>query len=163
MPSGSADVVAAVMVIVADADFVLSVTEVAVTVTEPPLGTADGAVYVVAVPVVVLAGLKLPQAPALPQVTDHATCGLAELSLLTTAVSACWALVCSEAGGAALNATLIEFVVVLELLLQATRAAIMVRLVKSRANFRNVIAHLRWKRPSQLETEKLAYDLVWSA
>ena len=76
------------MVMTAWANCVLSVTEVAVTVTVPPVGIAAGAVYVVAEPLAVFVGLKLPQAPALPQVTDHVTPAFAG-SLLTTAVSAC--------------------------------------------------------------------------
>ena len=74
------------MITIADADFVVSVTEVAVTVTALPLGIALGAVYVVALPLAVDVGLKLPHAPALPQVTDQVTPAFAE-SLLTTAVS----------------------------------------------------------------------------
>ena len=38
------EIVPGVMVIVADADFVVSVTEVAVTITDEPVGTAAGAV-----------------------------------------------------------------------------------------------------------------------
>jgi hypothetical protein len=92
------------MAMVADADFVVSVTEVAVTVTVLPVGTADGAVYVVAVPLAVLVGLNPPQAPMLPQVTDQVTPAFAE-SLLTTAVSDVVALVWSEEGGSGLKAT----------------------------------------------------------
>ena len=51
----------ALIVIVALADFVLSVTDVAVTVTEPPVGAVAGAVYVVAAPLAVAAGLNDPQ------------------------------------------------------------------------------------------------------
>jgi hypothetical protein len=43
---------------------VLSVTDIAVMVTLPPAGTADGAVKTVAAPLVVDAGLKVPQAAA---------------------------------------------------------------------------------------------------
>ncbi len=46
------------MVIVADADFVESVTEVAVTVTVAGLGTVTGAIYCVAVPLAVEAAVK---------------------------------------------------------------------------------------------------------
>ena len=38
------EIVPGVMVIVADADFVVSVTDVAVTITDDPVGTATGAV-----------------------------------------------------------------------------------------------------------------------
>jgi hypothetical protein len=74
----------AVMVMVAEAVFVESVTEVAVTDTVAGLGAEAGAVYFVAVPLVVEAAEKLPHC-ALPQVTDHFTPAFA-LSLLTTAV-----------------------------------------------------------------------------
>ena len=70
--------------IVAETDFVLSVTDVAVIVTVLLLGTANGAVYAVGMPLAVLPALKVPQAPALPQVTDQVTPAFAE-SLLTTA------------------------------------------------------------------------------
>jgi len=69
-----------------------------------PVGTAEGAVYVVAVPLAVLVGLNPPQAPALPQVADQVTPAFLE-SLLTTAVSDAVALVWSEVGGAGLKAT----------------------------------------------------------
>jgi hypothetical protein len=47
--------------------------EVAVMTTCPPIGIAAGAVYKVATPLAVCAGLKLPQAPALPQVAVQST------------------------------------------------------------------------------------------
>lgn len=53
--------VAASMVMAALADFVGSVTDVAVIVTTPPVGTAEGAVKVVAPPLAVEEGLKDPQ------------------------------------------------------------------------------------------------------
>ena len=53
---------AAVTTMLTDADFVLSVTEVAVMVTLPPEGMAAGAVYVVADPLAVTAGWNDPQA-----------------------------------------------------------------------------------------------------
>ena len=98
--------VAATIVMVAEADFVESVTDVAVTFTVPPLGAADGAVYVVAVPLAVVLALKFPQA-ALPQLTDQVTCGLEDVSLLTTAVRDCVVAFCIEVGGSAAKATLI--------------------------------------------------------
>ena len=74
----------AAMLIVAEADFVESVTEVAVTVTVAGLGAEPGAVNLVAAPLAVEAAEKLPHCP-LPQVTDHFTPPFA-LSLLTIAV-----------------------------------------------------------------------------
>jgi len=88
-----------VIVIVAEADFVLSVTEVAVTVTEFPVGIAVGAVNVVAPPLAVCAGLNAPHA-VLPHVAVHFT-PAAALSLLTVAVRLVVALVTIDAGGAA--------------------------------------------------------------
>jgi hypothetical protein len=99
------------MVIAADADFEGSVLEVAVTVTVLPVGTAAGAVYVVATLLSVAVGLKTPQAPALPQVTVQFTPWFCE-SLVTTAVSDAAVLVCSEVGGAGLKATEITGAVV---------------------------------------------------
>lgn len=84
----------ALMVIVAEADLVGSVTEVAVTVTVLPVGIAVGAVYVAVLGVVFV---NAPQAPALPQVTDHFTPAFAE-SVVTVAVSAAVASVRSEVG-----------------------------------------------------------------
>jgi hypothetical protein len=72
------------MVMVAEADFVESVTEVAVIATVAGLGAEVGAVNLVAVPLAVEAVEKLPHCE-LPQVTDHVTPAFA-LSLLTTAV-----------------------------------------------------------------------------
>jgi hypothetical protein len=72
------------MVTVVDAVAVPSVTEVATTVTVPPVGTFAGAVYVVAEPLAVFAGLKLPHEDV-PQVTDHVTPAFA-LSPVTNAV-----------------------------------------------------------------------------
>jgi hypothetical protein len=72
------------IVMVAETDFVESVTEVAVTATVAGLGAEAGAVNLVAVPLAVEAAEKLPHCE-LPQVTDHLTPAFA-LSLLTTAV-----------------------------------------------------------------------------
>ena len=58
--AGTISTVPSVTVIVALADLVVSVTEVAVTVTVAGVGTAAGAVYVVGVPFAVLAALKVP-------------------------------------------------------------------------------------------------------
>jgi hypothetical protein len=73
---------AALIVIVAEAVLVVSVTEVAVTVTVAGLGTALGAVYVVAAPLAVDVGETLPHEE---QLTVHLTPALA-LSFVTLAV-----------------------------------------------------------------------------
>jgi hypothetical protein len=93
-----------VSVIVAETDFVLSAVEVAWTVTVPPVGTAEGAVYVVAAPLALCVGLNDPQAPALPHVTDQSTPAFDE-SFATTAVIGLVVLICIDVGGAGLNAT----------------------------------------------------------
>lgn len=72
------------MVIVAEADLVVSLTAVAVTVTVADFGTEAGALYLVAVPLAVDAAEKVPHGVLL-QVTAHVTPALA-LSLLTMAV-----------------------------------------------------------------------------
>jgi hypothetical protein len=72
------------IVMVAEADFVESVTDVAVTATVAGLGAEAGAVNFVVVPLAVEAVEKLPHCE-LPQVTDHLTPAFAP-SLLTTAV-----------------------------------------------------------------------------
>lgn len=75
----------AVTVTVCVADLVGSVVDVAVIVTvPPPAGTVAGAVNVVAAPLAVCASEKVPQAPALPQVTVQSTPAFAG-SLLTVA------------------------------------------------------------------------------
>ena len=66
-------------------------------VTIPPLGTAAGAVKVVAEPLAVWAGLKEPQLE-LPQVTVQST-PAADESLLTVAANIAVVPVCKEAGG----------------------------------------------------------------
>ena len=83
------------MVIVAEADFVVSVTEVAVTVTVLGVGIAVGAVYVVGAPLAVPVGLKEPHGEV-PQVTVQLT---PLLSLVTTAVRLAVAPVASDVGG----------------------------------------------------------------
>jgi hypothetical protein len=113
-----------VIVILADADFVVSVTEVAITVTALPEGTATGAVYVAEVLVMLL---KAPQAPALPQVTDQVTPAFAG-SLLTVAVSGAAALVCSN-GGAPARVTEISAILMIaeaNLVGSVTEVAVMV-------------------------------------
>jgi hypothetical protein len=74
-----------VMVIDADTDLVLSVTEVAVIVTAAGVGTALGAVYVADPPLTVDAGLTVPH-DELPQLTFQVTPALL-VSLLTTAIT----------------------------------------------------------------------------
>jgi hypothetical protein len=95
--------IAPVIVIAAEIDFVLSPVEVAFTVTMPPVGTAAGAVYVVAPPLGVWAGANDPQA-ALLQLTDQSTPASDE-SFATVAVIEAVRPACSDFGGAALNET----------------------------------------------------------
>jgi hypothetical protein len=90
--------------IVADADLVVSETDVAVTFTVPPVGIAAGAVYVVAALLAVVVGLSVPHA-AVAQVTVHVTPPFL-LSPVTTAVSGKLLLIVNAAGGAAAKATL---------------------------------------------------------
>ena len=85
------------MVMVAEADFVESVTEVAVIATVAGLGAVVGAVNLVAAPLAVVAVEKLPHCE-LPQVTDHLTPAFA-LSLLTTAVRLMVAPASADDGG----------------------------------------------------------------
>src|SRR5260370_7030883 len=77
-------VIGALIVIVAEAVFVVSVAEVAVTVTVAGFGGVEGAVYVVAVPLGEDADEKVPHDELL-HVTVHLTPALL-LSFLTTAV-----------------------------------------------------------------------------
>jgi hypothetical protein len=78
----------AVIVIVADADFVPSATDVAVIVTVAGFGTAAGAVYVVAAPEALVVADSDPQPLAVAQETAHVT-PLFALSFETVAVNAC--------------------------------------------------------------------------
>ena len=64
-----------------------SVVDVAIIVTELPVGTDVGAVKVVVAPLAVCVGENEPQAPELPQVTVQSTPPLAA-SLLTVATKA---------------------------------------------------------------------------
>ncbi len=96
----------AAIAIVADADFVLSETDVAVIVTVADAGTAAGAVYVVAAPLAVVAVLKLPHCE-LPHVTDQLTPAFF-VSLLTTAATLVAAPAVSEGAGLVPNATTID-------------------------------------------------------
>jgi hypothetical protein len=77
-----------VMVTVAEADLVVSATEVAVTVTVLGLGTVAGAVYEVVTPLAVLAGLKEPQAPVGVQVQVTPAESLTAAAMLAVAVTA---------------------------------------------------------------------------
>jgi hypothetical protein len=91
-----------VIVMTAATDLVGSCTEVAVIVTVPPAGTVEGAVYVVDVPLPVVAVLNEPHAFEVPQVTDQVTLALDEL--LVTAAESCVELpVDSDVGGAVAN------------------------------------------------------------
>jgi hypothetical protein len=63
--------IGAVMAMLAETDFVVSATEVAVTVTDAPEGTVAGAVYVI--PLKSALVLKVPQSPGVLQVTDQVT------------------------------------------------------------------------------------------
>jgi hypothetical protein len=87
---------AAVTVIVADADFVPSLTDVAVSVTVAGLGTVAGPVYVTAVPDALLVGDTAPHAPAVAHDAAHVT-PFAALSLLTVAVKLCVPLAATDA------------------------------------------------------------------
>jgi hypothetical protein len=86
------------MVMVAEADFVVSVTDVAVTVTVLGFGIVVGAVYVVAAPLAVVVGLKEPHDEPPPQATVQVTPPFL-LSLLTTAVRLVVAPTASDVGG----------------------------------------------------------------
>jgi hypothetical protein len=86
-----------VMVIDADADLVVSVTEVAVIVTEAGVGTALGAVYVAVPPLAVNAGLIVPH-DELPQLTFQVTPALL-VSLLAVAITPVLVPTFSEAAG----------------------------------------------------------------
>jgi hypothetical protein len=80
--------VAAVTVIVAAADFVLSLTEVAVNVTVAGLGTLAGAVYVTAEPEALVVGATVPHAAPLQPAPDSVqVTPLAALSFVTVAVN----------------------------------------------------------------------------
>jgi hypothetical protein len=76
-----------VIVMTAATDLVESCTEVAVTVTVPPAGTVEGAVYVVDVPLPVVVVLNEPHALEVPQVTDQVTLALDELLPVDSDVS----------------------------------------------------------------------------
>ena len=85
-----------VTVIVADADFVPSLTDVAVSVTVAGLGTAAGAVYVIAVPEELVVADRDPQPFAVAQDAAQVT-PFATLSLLTVAVKLCVPLIATVA------------------------------------------------------------------
>jgi hypothetical protein len=89
---------AAVTVIVAAADFVVSATDVAVNVTVAGEGTLAGAVYVMPVPDALEAADSVPQVVPLQPApeSDHVT-PLFELSLVTVAVKVCPWLTCTDA------------------------------------------------------------------
>ncbi len=85
-----------VTVIVADADFVPSLTDVAVSVTVAGLGTVAGAVYVTAVPDALLVADTAQHAPAVAHDAAHVT-PFAPLSPVTVAVKLCVPLVATDA------------------------------------------------------------------
>jgi hypothetical protein len=85
-----------VIVIVAEADFVPSLTDVAINVTVAGLGTAAGAVYVTAAPEAPVIADSDPHPPAVAHDAAHVT-PLAALSLLTVAVKLCVPFVATEA------------------------------------------------------------------
>jgi hypothetical protein len=89
---------AAVTVIVAVADFVVSATDVAVKVTVAGEGTLDGAVYVMAVPDALEEADSAPHdEPLQPAPESDQVTPLPELSLLTVDVNDCPWLTCTEA------------------------------------------------------------------
>ncbi len=85
-----------VIVTVADADFVPSLTDVAVSVTVAGLGTAAGAVYVTAAPEAPVVADSAPHPPAVAHEAAHVT-PFAALSLLTVAVKLCVAFGATDA------------------------------------------------------------------
>ncbi|HEX3118145.1 MAG TPA: hypothetical protein VHP80_03555, partial [Candidatus Acidoferrum sp.] len=85
-----------VIVIVADADFVPSLTDVAVSVTVAGFGAAAAAVYAIAVPDALVVADSDPHPPAVAQDAAHVT-PFAAPSLLTVAVKLCVALVATDA------------------------------------------------------------------
>jgi hypothetical protein len=98
----------AVTVTVADADFVPSVTDVAVSVTVAGLGTFAGALYVIAVPGALVVADNVPHPFAVAQDAAQVT-PFAALSLLTVAVKLCAALVGTDAvGGDTATATVVS-------------------------------------------------------
>jgi hypothetical protein len=86
----------AVTVIVAELDFVPSVTAVAVSVTVAGLGTAAGAVYVTGAPEALVVADNAPHLFAVAHDAAHVT-PFAALSFATVAVKLCVALVATDA------------------------------------------------------------------
>ena len=140
---------------VADTDFVLSVTDVAVTVTELLVadGRAEGAVYVVDVPGPVV--LNEPHAPLPAHVTVHFTPAFAESFRIVTANDAV-AFTCIDVGAAELNTTEIGSagVVVLDEPPQETCVAHTLTAANSKIHWRNGMGP-PWGR----SVANLAYDL----
>jgi len=153
----------AVIVMVAATVLVLSVIEVAVTTTELllPDGRAEGAVYVVEVPGPLV--LNEPQAPLLPQVTDHFTPALTGSLVITTA-SDTVAPTCRAAGAAELKETAIGgvgVVLVVEDPPHATNATLMLTATSSKRDWRNVIVRLHAAHPWWLLfTASMIFKLV---
>jgi hypothetical protein len=95
-----------VMVILAEADLLVSAIEVAVTVTVEPEGIAAGAVYVIALRSALV--LKEPQAPGVPQITDHVTRLFPTRTVIgnvAAAISVADALIARDVGGGVRNRT----------------------------------------------------------
>jgi hypothetical protein len=128
VPSARGAPLNAVTVIVADADFVLSVTEVAVTVTVFPVGTVEGAIKIVTAPLAVDAALNDPHAEP-PHVAVHFTPAFA-LSFATLAVILVVAFAASEVGGCAASVTATAGVIVIvaevDFVLSVTEVAVTV-------------------------------------
>jgi hypothetical protein len=121
------------MTIFAEADLVGSVTDVAVTVTLPPVGIAAGAVYVVPTPVAVVVELNEPHA-VVPHVTVHVTSGFAETSFAIFAMREDCPLICRDAGGERMLTEIgiggtIVICAETDLLLSATEVAVTVTVV----------------------------------
>jgi hypothetical protein len=99
------------IVIVADADRLVSVTDVAVTVTVDPAGIAAGAVYVTAPPSGL--ALKAPHPLGVPHVTAYVTAAFSLLpgliGYVAAASSVAEAFTASDVGGAATKITAVGF------------------------------------------------------
>src|ERR1700722_12032367 len=115
------------------ADLVGSVTEVAVTVTLPPVGMFDGTVYFAPDPLVVVVVLNDPHA-VVAHDTVHVTSGFADTSFVIVATREDCALTCRDAGGSGMlteigiGATMV-ICAETDLLLSATEVAVTVTVV----------------------------------
>ncbi len=142
-----------VIVIDADTDLVVSVTEVAVIVTEAGVGTALGAVYVAVPPLAVDAGLIAPHDEP-PQVTFQATPALL-LSLLTIAITPVLVLTFSDVAGGLRKETEIGLGGAGPLLvpLHATSQTVIAEAAKSWIALRNFIGFLHSDRSEKIACE----------